>query len=258
MGRNAMNASDLFWVDLVPYIYQQPHLNAKQDIDQITNLLSLAPQSRILDVACGIGRHALECAQKGFFVTAYDINSSLIDENQRKSRDRNLDIEWLQANMTEFCRPESYDAIINLFFSFGYSEHPETDQQVLKKCYQSLRPGGKLVMQLMGRELIEKWFQPKYWSLEQDGAFVLVEKQLNYEKALLHETVYVLKDNDKKKYQMTTRIHYASQISELLQNTGFKQLQIFGGLSGTSYNENASSLVIVGQKPLKINAMIRC
>ena len=253
-----MTSSEAFWVELAPYIYQQSHLNAKLEIDQITTLLPLAPQCRILDAACGIGRHALECAQRGFSVTAYDVSKTLIEENSRKSREQNLEIDWMQANMTEFCKPGFYDAVFNLFYSFGYSEHPETDQQILHKFYQSLRPGGKIIMQLMGRELLEKWLQPKYWSLEQDGTFILVEKQLNPEQGLLNETVFILKQNEQKKYHMTTRVYYASQIAEFLHNAGFIQLQILGSFEGLPYNEKAGSLLVIGQKPLKLNSMIRC
>ena len=253
-----LNADEAFWVDLAPYIYNQPHLNSGREIDQIIKLLPLAPQCRILDAACGMGRHALECAQRGFTVTAYDINAGLIEENRRKSLEKDLTVDWIQANMQEFCRPDHYDAVFSLFYSFGYSEHPEADLHILHKFYQSLRPGGKIIMQLMGRELIEKWLQPKYWSLEPDDTLILVEKQFNPESALLNETVFILKDGERKKYQLTTRVYYAFQIAEMLHQAGFRQLQLFGNFEGGDYNEKANSLVVTGQRPLQTNIMIRC
>ena len=89
----------------------------------------------------------------------------------------NVDIEWVCADMREFRREESYDGVINLFTSFGYFEDFEQDRRTAGNMCASLRPGGVLVMQLMGKEVLARIFRPRDWH-EQDGLLVLEERKV--------------------------------------------------------------------------------
>ena len=75
--------------------------------------------------------------------------------------------------MREFVRPEAFDAAINLFTSFGYFEDPAEDLQVAKNLFHSLKPGGALVMDLVGKEVLSRIFLPRDWQELADGSLFL-------------------------------------------------------------------------------------
>jgi hypothetical protein len=86
-----------------------------------------------------------------------------------------VDVEWVQADMREFRRPAAYDLALSLFTSFGFFAAPEDDLLVLRNVRHSLRPGGVLVMDLMGKENLARVFQPTR-SRTLAGGAVLVER----------------------------------------------------------------------------------
>ncbi len=66
-----------------------------------------------------------------------------IKEARKRAAAEKLRVQFTEADMRIFSHPDKFDAIINLFTSFGYFEDPEEDKQVLKSMLVSLKPGGK-------------------------------------------------------------------------------------------------------------------
>jgi len=72
-----------------------------------------------------------------------------------------------------------FDIAISLFTSFGYFEDPRDDQKVLANVHASLKPGGKLLMDMSGKEVIARTFQPTGWSEPEPGTLVLQDRKVN-------------------------------------------------------------------------------
>ena len=65
-------------------------------------------------------------------------------------------VEWVLDDMREFRRPAAFDLACNLFTSFGYFEREEDNLRVLRNVWQNLRDGGTLVMDMVGKERVER------------------------------------------------------------------------------------------------------
>ena len=65
--------------------------------------------------------------------------------------------------MRSFCRPEAFDVVLNMYSSLGYFEDIEEDKQVLKNIYRSLKNKGKLLIDLMGKEILARIFRERDW-----------------------------------------------------------------------------------------------
>ena len=63
--------------------------------------------------------------------------------------------------MRKFKRPDSFDLALNMFTSFGYFENPADDAQVLRNIHGSLQPGGSLVLETIGKEVLGRIFQER-------------------------------------------------------------------------------------------------
>jgi len=117
-------------------------------------------------------------ARRGFSITAVDRTALYLKKAKRKADVEGLNIEFVHEDMRRFCRPNSYDGVINLYTSFGYFEDPEDDQKVLINIHRSLKSNGKLVMDLMGKEILARIFRERDWH-EENGIIIMEERKIS-------------------------------------------------------------------------------
>ena len=112
----------------------------------------IAPAARVLDLACGLGRHAVPLRSRGHRVVGLDGDYTAL----RAARQRTPEIGWVQADMRDIpFRPGSFDAVVSLWQSFGYFD-AETNAAVLRQTRDLLRRDGILVIDLYHREFFEQ------------------------------------------------------------------------------------------------------
>lgn len=97
---------------------------------------------RVLDLGCGPGRHAVPLALKALNVTAVDASPFLLGKAQEHATRSNVEIDFVQADMRAFRRPDEFDLAVSMFSSFGYFADRSDDRQVVANLHNSLRSGG--------------------------------------------------------------------------------------------------------------------
>jgi SAM-dependent methyltransferase len=201
----------------------------------------------VLDLCCGVGRHSLEFARSGFQVTGVDRTATYLHEARRRAAEADLRVEFVQEDMRTFVRPESFDAVINYFTSFGYFESEEDDRRVLANVYRSLRARGVLLMEMMGKEILARIFSERGWR-EEDGMLILEDRKLTPDWSTIHNRWIILEDGDRREVTLTTRLYSAAELSRLLKEAGFAVVDVYGDLSGVPYDMEAKRLVVVAHK----------
>lgn len=146
---------DGFWEEM-PMFSEQHWEASGEEVDSALSLLEIEPGATVLDLACGVGRHSLELSRRGYRVTGVDRTAAYLRTAHEQAAADGLELELLQADMRRFVRPSAFDAALNLYTSFGYCDDPAEDQRVLDNFCQSLRPGGALVMEMMGKEMLAR------------------------------------------------------------------------------------------------------
>lgn len=111
-----------------------------------------ATYPRLLDLACGRGRHTLNLARLGYDVTGLDLSPRAISIAREKRDFQQLKADFILGDMREPL-PIRFDGIVNLFTSFGYFEEDEQNRAVLRSIHSMLRPGGFLVLDYLN----ERW-----------------------------------------------------------------------------------------------------
>ncbi len=142
------------------------------EIAFVTRHLSLPSYRSVLDLCCGWGRHAQELAQLGYLVTGIDRDPAAIAEAGRRTTGvsyRVLDMRDLSA------LPESYDAIINLWQSFGYFDE-RTNADVLRQIARKLPPHGRVILDIYHRDFFEQHQGTQ--AFERDGLRVTESKRM--------------------------------------------------------------------------------
>ena len=239
---------DEFWREMKPFLFSLERWEStSEQVNQIISLLSIRSDDRILDLCCGPGRHSLELASRGFNVTGVDRTSLYLKEAREKAKSIGVRVEFVQEDMRKFYRPDSFDVALNMFSSFGYFENHSDDRKVLLNIYQSLKEGGKLLIEIMGKEVLARIFRNKEWS-EVDGMFFLQESKVNKDWTKVENRWIAIKGKKQKEFRFSLRIYSGTELSNFLLDSGFSSVEIFGDLDGSPYNNEARRLIAVACK----------
>jgi SAM-dependent methyltransferase len=234
-----------FWDDFRPAMFHaKRRAGTPAEVDALVGLLGLAPPARILDLPCGIGRHSAELARRGFAVTGVDLHEPYLAE----ARAAAPGVEWIRADMREFRRPQAFDAVLNLYTSFGYFEDPEDDRRVARNALESLRPGGAFVIEMMGKEVLAAKHVERRWDELEDGSR-LVERCIVEDgwRAVRSEWTLYRRD-ERRDTRFWTRLYAGTELEALLRDVGFASVKLHGWFDGIPYGPGAPRLVAVARR----------
>ncbi len=230
-------------------IFNRDHLRfAFMEVHQLLRLTGMKEEMSVLDLCCGVGRHSLSLAKSGLSVTGVDITASYLEKARENAHREGLNIEYVQEDARTFRRREAFDLIINMFTSFGYFETPEEDKQLLENCYDSLRPGGRLVIELLTRETVIKQFREQF-DIAGNGYSVNVRQQISAGADRLLSWWTISYNGWEKEVAFSVRLYSADQLEQLLTDCGFRNFKAWGDLHGSAYDHRAKKLVAVCEKP---------
>jgi len=221
--------------------------SSRQEAEQIISLLQLQPGMSICDLCCGVGRHSVELGRLGYNVTGVDRTGLYIEKAKKKAKEQDLNIRFVHEDMRSFCKPDSFDAVMNILTSFGYFENAADDKRVLENVYKSLKRDGKFVIDIVGKEILARIFQEKRWH-EEDGTIVLEEAKLSEDWSLIENRWIIIRDGSRDEFRFTLRLYSAAQLGELLKSCGFRAVKVYGDLGGSPYDHTATRLVIAAHK----------
>ena len=147
---------------------------AQREVGFVNRTLNLPEGARILDLCCGHGRHTVELAAAGYSMVGQDLSATFLDLAKDAAAARDLQIQFVRADMREIPFEAEFDAVINMFTAFGYFDDAE-NQKVLDAVARALKPGGKLLIDLLNTLRIIRDFLPQSWDELPDGTVVPYE-----------------------------------------------------------------------------------
>ena len=201
----------------------------------------------LLDVPCGFGRHSMPLARAGYRVTGVDRSESLLAEARRRAGgDR-----WpklVRADYRELPFGDaSFDAALNLFSSLGYLGDEE-DAKALAEIGRVLRPGARLVIETMHRDLLVRMFQEQDWRLLGEGLLLLEQRTFDAASGVAQTTQTLIEktgERDSRSYSI--RVYGATELVAMLTAAGFAEARCYGDLGGGELT-TASRLVIAATR----------
>jgi SAM-dependent methyltransferase len=126
------------------------YTEAQQFMDNLTNYLNIPEGGNILDLACGKGRHSIYLNTLGYNITGVDLSENSITHAKQ------FENETLQFNVHDMSKPykEQFDAVFNLFTSFGYFDKEEDNLNTIKAIKAELNETGFGVIDFMNSEYV--------------------------------------------------------------------------------------------------------
>jgi SAM-dependent methyltransferase len=239
---------DSFWEAWGGYLFNPNRIEAaKDEMDKTIDLLEIKQGAKILDLCCGVGRHSLELARRGFQVTGVDLTRRYLDKAVALAGEENLDVEFVREDMRNFLREDSFDCVISMYTSFSYFEEPEEDKKVVDNVYRSLKPGGRFIIDTQGKETLARKFMERDWN-ERDGVIVLQERNVSRNWSWMWNRWIMLRGDERIENEISHRLYAATELMALMKDCGFSRAEAYGSLDGSPYDHTARRLVVVGRK----------
>ncbi len=240
---------DAFWETWAPYMFGKERWeNAPAEVTNLISLLKIGPGAVVLDLCCGPGRHALEFARRGFSVVGVDRTKIYLDKARKQAEIEGLKVEFIQEDMRSYCKPGAFDAVTNLFTSFGFFEDQKEDELVLKNVYRSLKAGGIFILDTIGKEVVARIFHERDWTEEENGAIFLEERKVTKDWSWMENRWILLKGDKREEFHFSLRPYSAVELTTILKAVGFSSITIYGDLASSPYDHKAKRLVAVALK----------
>jgi len=237
-----------FWEEYRSVLFHEHRLQTTpQQVKRLIDLLELRKGDKILDMCCGVGRHSIEFARRGYDVTGVDISEYYIQEARGKASNTGVSVEFVQDDMRKFKREEEYDAAMIFFTSFGYFVDDRDNLKVIENVYSSLKPGGAFLIDIMGKEVWARVFSERDWGRMGDG-FFLEEREVKGDWDLIESNWILIQDGEVHEHPFITKLYSAKEMREMLKKVGFRFVEIYGDLERSEYNEKSDRLIAIAHK----------
>ena len=228
----------------LPFLTEE---RTRTDVNFIVEVLNLSLGSKILDLACGYGRHTIPLAKMGYDMTGLDYTEKFIQMAEEKAKEENLQIEFLVGDMRKIPFENHFAGVISYFTSFGFFSDEE-NFEVLKGVSNSLKKEGKFLLDIINRDFVVKHWQPKDWDRLEDGTLVLEENSLDLMTNRLKNYKTIIDKKGERTKWFELRLYTLQELVYLLEKVGLKVIQTYGKKDKSPYSIDAPRMIILSQK----------
>lgn len=137
-----------------------PQEQTSREVDFIEDVLSLHQGASVLDLCCGIGRHSIELAKRGYGVTGVDLSKEYLKRARERAKEERVKVKFVQKDMREVDFSQEFDGAINMLMSFGFFGEDD-NIRVIEGVQNSLKKGGKFLIELMNRDWLVRNFRER-------------------------------------------------------------------------------------------------
>lgn len=198
---------------------------------------------KVLDLACGAGRHARVFASLGHEVSGLDLSEASIQSAIEAS---DAAIKFYCDDMRSFNLDETFDVVVNLFTSFGYFDHESANLEVLKRVHTHLNEGGLFVLDFMNTPKVVEALVAEE-TIERGGIHFSITRR--------HTGTHIIKtidfeaDGQPRHYEERVQALTPDKLQHLMREAGLVPLHIWGNYQLETYSaENSPRAIILAAR----------
>lgn len=227
--------------------------DTKRQVDFIIRNLNLTGKERVLDLACGFGRHSLELARRGFDVTGIDITPEYVVFASDQALREHLNAHFLCEDIRQLHYMGEFDVVLNMADgAIGYLENDEENQIIFEVISAALRPGGKHLMDIMNANYARTHFPCKLWDAGEKGLTLsqfewedetktLIYGQKDFPYGDVLHKPEILEGNP-------IRLYSIEEIQQIYTSLGMRVTQCFADFSGHKLTDNDIQMIVCSVK----------
>lgn len=219
------------------------------EVGGVITILGLKGGERILDIPCGYGRHSVGLAERGLSVVGSDLNAAFLDVAETRARRAGVHVPFVKENMLEIHYDCEYDAVINMFYSFGFFESDSHNLAVLERFYRALKPGGAFLMHTdvnMPRVLDGTYVNDETRHLSSGRRLRIIDTYDPHTKRM--DGAWILIDANETIKRYSVRVYSREEFVGMCQVVGFRSVTSYGNWEGAAYSERSEDMIVVAQK----------
>jgi SAM-dependent methyltransferase len=205
-----------------------PAERTAKDIDFIIAVCDLEPNARVLDICSGTGRHSIELERRGIRATGFELNSEYVALAEERAKVAGVTPSLMIADVRAVDFGTGFDAAILMWHSFGYFSDAE-DLALLKKVRNALRPGGRLVLEVLNRDYLLDHFRAKAES-EVDGVQVVEEREFDAATNRMKSTIIRHETSAVVTRRTDWHLYSLDELSELGRQAALSLVAAYGDL----------------------------
>jgi SAM-dependent methyltransferase len=203
------------------------------EVDRVVKILRPRGDERILDLACGSGRHSLELRRRGFHVVGADISPDLIEIARRDAAAEGLEVDFALCDLRDLDLDSEFDLVLNLNDgAIGYLESDEENHRTFEVISRALKPGGRNLIQLPNVLYAKERLPQRSW-IPAEGMIELVEHRWDKKarrmegKMVAARLGEVLEDLDG--IEFSQRLYSVDELREIYASVGMELLTAYHG-----------------------------
>jgi SAM-dependent methyltransferase len=217
-------------------------------VARLIDVLALPDGARVLDCPCGQGRHAHLLAGAGYDVDGLDYSPELLEAARARGTGRTLrytrgDMRRLPARWTG-----RFDAVANLFTSFGFFLSPADDRRVIAEFARVLAPGGVLAWHGGSRDGVMARFLERDWWKSDDDTMIGHERSFDPLSGVLTVRTTWEGAAGRGEREHRIRLYTATRLAELCADAGLIVEQAFDGWRDRPLTRRSSEMLLVARK----------
>ena len=220
----------------------------RQEVARLVDVLALPTGARVLDCPCGQGRHAHLLAEAGYDVDGLDYSDVLLDAARRRGTGRTL--RYTRGDMRKLPARWAgrFDAVLNLFTSFGFFALPSDDARVMGEFARVLKPGGVLVWHGGSRDGVMARFLDRDWWRANDGTMIGHERSFDALSGVLTVRTSWYGPAGAGERGHRIRLYTASRLAELCAGAGLVVEQAYDGWRDRPLRRRSTEMVLIARK----------
>lgn len=227
--------------------------DTENQVDFIVNTLNLTGKERILDLACGFGRHSLSLARRGFQVTGVDITKEFINDAIQAACSEGLNARFIHSDIRKLHIINEYDVVLNLADgAVGYLESDEENLKIFHVISNALKPGGKHFMDICNAEYAQHYFPAQYWDAGENSLSLSRFEWDEKKRIMLFGDSTIVYGEEAKKpnieYGMPQRLYSIDEIERIWKQRGMQVVQTFSDYYGKNASYKELQLMVYSRK----------
>lgn len=225
---------------------------AGETADFLAPALGLSRGDSVLDQGCGVGWLSLPLAARGFRALGVDVSASYVERATGAARARGLDAGFEVGDVERFVAPRAMDAVVNWRTSFGYCEDDSRNGRVLRRGFESLRPGGRFALDYPNVARVLREFEARIvrrFPTDAGDIGLVRESTTDLARGMLDQRwTWTLPDGRVLERHGSTRLYLPRDLRELLEEAGFADIAFHGGVRGEVLDRNAPRCVVIATR----------
>ncbi len=209
--------------------------------------LKLKKGDALLDLCCGPGRHAVEFVKKGLAVTGYDFSAEYLAEAAARAKRKRVALRLVRGDMRRLKFRAEFDAVVNLFTSFGYFLKFSDDIKTLRGVSAALKPGGLFLIDIINGAFVRRHFTANRW-MDMGDFFHLEQAELTSDGVHNAWTRAPKKGGRIRTRTFFSRMYDKPRLTAALLRAGLRPLKFWGGFRGEPLSPDRNRLICLAVK----------